>query len=420
VKAKIEELRRKRAGLVEQMRGLLEAAESEDRDLTGEERSSFDALETDAKLTEERYQRLERAWAGETEQRDRVATPPGAGVDQEGLPDGVRAITAGLQEWRKANLEQLAQDDPEYRDAFYKMLSVRSLSQMDQAELRVLSKATAAAGANLVPQEFERQLIDSLRWMGSLRALATVLTTSDGGEILVPTVTSHGTASWIGENASYTDSDEAFGNVSLKAYKAGTMIRVSEELLTDSAFDLDAYMRREFAARIGVLEETAYVSGDGTGKPTGIVSQAGAGVTATSATALTYDELVDLMFSVPVQYRGRASFLVSDGFVRTILKLKDLDGRPVWGAGLNAGMPDTIMGRPVYPHPDMAAPAISAVPALFGDFSYYWIRDVNGVAFQRLNELYAANGQVGFRAYHRTDGKLTNTSAVKKLTMAAA
>jgi HK97 family phage major capsid protein len=405
VKAKIEELRRKRAGLVEQMRGVLEVAENEDRELTGEER----------------YQRLERSWADELgETRERAAAPPGLEVPAEQLPDGVRGVAAGLQEWRKANLERLPQDDPEYRDAFYKMLSVRSLSVLEQAELRVLSKATAAAGANLVPQEFERQLIDSLRWLGSLRSLATVITTSDGSEILVPTVTSHGTAAWIGENASYTESDEAFGNVSLKAYKAGTMIRVSEELLADSAFDLDAYMRREFGTRIGILEETAYVVGDGTGKPTGIVGQATAGVTAASTTALTYDELVDLMFSVPVQYRGRASFLVSDTFVRTILKLKDNDGRPLWGPGLNAGQPDTIMGRPVYPHPDMAAPAAAAVPALFGDFSYYWIRDVNGVAFQRLNELYAANGQVGFRAYHRTDGKLTNTAAVKKLTMAAA
>ena len=418
MKAKIEELRRKRAGLMEQMRGLLETAESEDRDLTGEERAEFDKLEADAKDTEQRYGRLERAFTGEQEQRERAATPPGSAPDAEGLPDGVRAVAAGLNEWRKANLEALPQDDPEYRDAFYKMLSVRNLSQLEQAELRVLSKATAAAGANLVPQEFERQLIDALRWLGSLRSLATVITTSAGEEILVPTVTSHGTAAWIAENGSYTDSDEAFGNVSLKAYKAGTMIRVSEELLADSAFDLDAYMRREFSTRIGVLEETAYVVGDGTGKPTGIVGQAGAGVTAAGTTAVTYDELIDLMFSVPVQYRGRASFLVSDTFVKTILKLKDNDGRPVWGAGLNAGMPDTIMGRPVYPHPDMAAVATGAVPALFGDFSYYWIRDVNGVAFQRLNELYAANGQVGFRAYHRTDGKLTNTSAVKKLTMA--
>jgi HK97 family phage major capsid protein len=110
--------------------------------------------------------------------------------------------------------------------------------------------------------------------------------------------------------------------------------------------------------------------------------------------------------------------VANDSTIKLVRKLKDTTNQYLWQPGLQAGEPDTLLGKPVYADPDMPAATTGLVSALFGDFSYYWIRDVNGIAFQRLNELYAENGQVGFRAYHRTDGKLLNTAAVKKLTQA--
>lgn len=414
MKKQIEELRRKRAGLIDEARAIVTKAESEDRELTAEEAQEFDRLEGAAGDLERRFARME--FVSQDEQRSIPGgeQPAGAQADDE------RPVPTSFKEWRAQQMEPRPQDAPEYRQAFYRLLSVRDPRELGPEELRALSKATAAAGANLVPTEFSRTLIESLRWMGNMRSLATVITTDSGDALEIPTVSAHGTAAWTAENAAFTEGDETFGKNTLNAYKAATIMKVSEELLTDAAFDLEAYIRREFADRIGVLEDTAYVVGDGSGKPTGITTQADAGVTAAAVAAVTADELIDLMFSVTPQYRNRpgTAFLVSDTLMKATMKLKDSDGQYLWQPSLQSGMPDTFRGKPIYAHPDMPAPATGVVSALFGDFSYYWIRDVNGVMFQRLVELYAANGQVGFRAYHRTDGKLMNTAAVKKLTQA--
>lgn len=408
---KVKELRAKRVKLIEELRGVLDRAEAEHRDLTPEELQTCDRIEADVDVVGAEIRRYELVSELDVETRNLVAVEAEKGVREE------RKLLT-LQEWRQLNSPQRAQDDPEYREAFFRYMTVRDPRELSVEELRVLSKATAGAGLNLVPTSFSQQLISVLRWMGSIRSLATVITTDSGEAFEIPTVTAHGTASWLAENAAFSPSDETFGKVTLNAYKAGTIMIVSEELLQDSAFDLDAYISREFGERIGVLEETAYMTGDGSGKPTGLVDSATAGVTAASATAITGDEMLDLYYSLAPQYRANASFLVSDAAEKILRKLKGSDGQYLWATGLVAGAPNTFNGRPVYAHPDLPVPATGVVPALFGDFSYYMVRDVNGIAFQRLVELYAANGQVGFRAYHRTDGKLTNTAAVKKLTMA--
>ncbi len=409
-RTKINEAMAKRARAVEAMRAVIDAADAEDRNLTAEDEQACDAAEADIAAADVEIRRFELLSSTEVEGRSLAGASSSAAEER-------RVLT--LQEWRAEQAPRHVQDDPAYVEAFYRLLTVRDPRELGPDELRALSKATASAGANLVPTEFQRTLIDALRWFGSFRSLATTITTTGGETLETPSVTTHGTAAWTAENAAYTESDEAFGKVSLSAFKAATIMKVSEELLADAAFDLDGYIRAEFANRIGVLEETAYVVGDGSGKPTGVVTSATAGVTAAAVAAITGDEMIDLYYALAPQYRNRATYLVADGAEKLLRKLKDSAGQYLWAAGLVAGQPNTFNGRPIVAHPDMAAPAASTVPVLFGDFSWYWIRDVNGIAFQRLVELYAANGQVGFRAYHRTDGKLINTAAVKKLTMAA-
>ena len=233
---------------------------------------------------------------------------------------------------------------------------------------------------------------------------------------------SKGTASWIDEEGAYTESDDSFGQVSIGAYKLGTMIKVSEELLNDSVFDLESYIAREFARRIGTKEEEAFFTGDGTGKPLGILAASGGaetGVTAASATAVTADELMDLFYSLKSPYRKNAVWILNDSTIKAIRKLKDNNGQYLWQPSLVAGTPDTILGRPVKTSTYMPAIAAGAKTIAFGDFSYYWIADRQGRSFKRLNELYAANGQVGFLGSQRVDGKMILPEAVKVLVQKA-
>ena len=436
-RSEINKAKEERAKLISEAREINDKALAEERDLSAEESQEFERRMEDADKLEEKAARLERlAGATPTEQRKLVGAGEG---EWEELEEDERKLPEWLPQEFRANIERAKldgkapttfrefnqyragvrpQDDADYRWAFFRYMTAKSLGELTADEQRVLSKASAGAGANLVPTEFQRTLIDALRETGVMREISTVITT-DGGETLqVPTISSHGTAAWTAENAAYTASDEAFGQSSLSAYKAATLIKVSEELLQDSAFDLDSFIRLQFGLRIGILENTAYVAGDGSGKPTGVTTQASAGVTAAGAAAITSDELIDLYHSLLTPYRRNARWVFKDSTVKLIRKLKDSDGQYIWQPGLQLGEPDVLLGKPVHVDPDMPAATTGLVSVLFGDFSYYWIRDVNGIAFQRLNELYAENGQVGFRAYHRTDGKLLNTAAVKKLTQA--
>jgi HK97 family phage major capsid protein len=196
------------------------------------------------------------------------------------------------------------------------------------------------------------------------------------------------------------------------------MIKVSEELLNDSVFNLEAYIAKEFARRIGAKEEEAFFIGDGSGKPTGIFNATGGatlGVTAATATAITADEIIDLMYSLKSPYRKNAVFVTNDATVKVIRKLKDGNGQYIWTPSLVAGTPDTILNKPVKTSAYVPTIASSAKTIAFGDFGYYWVADRQGRSFQRLNELYAATGQVGFKATQRVDGKLILPEAIKVL-----
>lgn len=276
-------------------------------------------------------------------------------------------------------------------------------------------------GGYLVPDEFEKQLIQKLQEANIMRSISHVIQTNNG-EHKIPVVASEGTAAWLDEEAAYTESNTQFSQVSLSAHKLGTLIKVSEELLNDSAFDLMSYLAGEFGRRLGNAEEKAFLTGTGTNQPTGILNDtngASAGSTAAKADVLTFDDLIDLFYSLKTPYRQNAVFLMSDDTVKNIRKLKDKNDQYIWQPSTQAGQPDRILNRPVYTSPYMPTLAASAKPILFGDFNYYWIADLQGRTFKRLNELYAVNGQVGFLGSQRVDAKLILPEAVKTLSMAA-
>lgn len=223
------------------------------------------------------------------------------------------------------------------------------------------------------------------------------------------------------EEEAYTLSDDAFGQLSLSAYKVGTAIKISEELLNDSVFDLPTYIAKEFARRIGAKEEEAFVIGDGVGKPTGIFAATGGaqeGATSNGA-AITFDDMIELFYSIKSPYRKKAVWLLNEQTVKALRKVKDNTGNYIWQPSVSVGIPDTILNRPYVT--SVYAPTIEAgqKAIAFGDFSYYWIADRQGRSLKRLNELFAMNGQIGFLASQRVDGKLILPEAVKVLTMKA-
>ena len=293
--------------------------------------------------------------------------------------------------------------------------------QMTPEMANALQIGTDSEGGYLVPDEYEKTLVEALEEENIFRKLAHVISTSSGDR-KIPVVASKGSASWVDEEGTIPDSDDAFNQVSIGAYKLGTLIKVSNELLNDSVFNLESYISKEFARRIGSKEEDAFFNGNGTGKPVGIFNATGGaevGVTAASATAITADEIIDLFYSLKAPYRKNAVWILNDATIKAIRKLKDNNGNYLWQPSLTAGTPDTILGRPVYTSSYVPTIAAGAKTIAFGDFSYYWIADRAGRNFKKLTELYAANDQTGCVATQRVDGKLILPEAIKVLKMKA-
>lgn len=403
-------LKEQRANVLTQMQDKFAVAAGESRDLTAEEQQEYDRMKEEFRSLKRRQEEAELLLEEEKATRKSLDTPVSLNVE------GGEEVPQTLAEYRNKMQGERIQDSAEFRAAWYHSMSTGKLEDLDIAERRVLSKATAGAGLNLVPTSFRNEIINILRFMGPINQLAEEIQTDSGETLQVPSVSAHGVATWTAENAAYTASDEVFGQISLGAFKAARAVIVSEELLTDAAFNLEAYLAQELGSSLGVLEETAFATGDGTGKPLGIAT-AGNGITISqaatgNATSFTYAALVNFIFALPYQYRRNASWIMSDSAVKNFYTMVDSQARPLWAVNVAQGQADTFMGYPIYSSPDLAAVAASAKSGVFGDIRQaYVIRRVNGFALQRQNELYSNNGQVGFRGTERVDGRVRNASA---------
>lgn len=390
-------MREKRASLWDAAKKYRDAHIANDGTMTAEDAAVYDRMVDDVDRMKKEINRLERQESIEHEMNQPTSTPI---LNRPGADD------------REDEKKGRAADS--YKKAFWKALRAKSVPYEVYDALQV---GTDSEGGYLVPDEFDRHLIDALNEENIFRKLAHVIQTASGDR-KIPVVASHGTASWIDEEAAYPESDDAFGQVSIGAFKLATMIKISEELLNDSVFDMPSYIAKEFARRIGAAEEEAFFTGNGTGKPLGILAAtdgAQTGVTTASATAITFDEIIDLFYSLRSPYRKKAVFVVNDATVKSLRKIKNGQGDYLWQASLTAGTPDTLLGRPVYTSSFMPTIEAGAKTVAFGDFGYYWVADREGRSFKRLNELYAATGQVGFLAPERVDGKLILPEAVKVL-----
>jgi len=283
----------------------------------------------------------------------------------------------------------------------------------------VLSTSPDTDGGYLVPVEFERQIVMGLEEANVIRRIGKVITTS--AERKIPIAATQSIAKWTAENAAITESSPTFTQKTIDAFKLTNLIKVSVELLQDSMFDLESYIAAEFARAFGVAEEEAFCIGTGTGQPSGIFTATGGdvGVTAGSATAINTDNLIDLVYALKSPYRRNAAFLMRDITVSAIRKLKDSNGQYLWQPSVQAGEPDRLLGYPLHTSPYVPVAAANALPVAFGDFSNYWIADRMGRTVQRLIELYAGNGQIGFIATQRVDAKVILSEGIQLLKMGA-
>lgn len=398
----------KRRNLVEQSRALVDAADAEKRELTAEERQTYDRIDEDIRSTDgllkRELDRHEADKAAEAAFRSLEAKPEKRDAPEGGLTLRDLMVNHGAVEVRTAG--QLG--DVSWR------------RRMAAPEARALSKGSATAGGNTVKTSFYDQLVDHLiEVSGIMQAGPTVLNTDSGESIQVPTTTAHSTAAIVAEAAAIGASDPAFAQRTLGAYKYGILLQLSTELLTDTSVDLEGYLAMELGRALGNGFGAHCITGTGGGsQPTGVVTSASTGVTGgTGVTgAFTADNLIDLHFSVIAPYRNSKScaWMMKDSTLGAVRKLKDSAGYYLFSPAATVGAPDTLLGKPIVTDPNVAAPALSAKSVIFGDFSRYFVRMVNGIRLERSTEYAFNTDQVTWRALLRADGiTVDQTGALK-------
>lgn len=416
----LTDLRLERGRLVEQMKAILDTADKAKRDLTAEERQEYDKLDVAQEALGETVRREERL--ADLERQLKVPVPLKAAGKDLTPPTDHRVVVAS----------------PEYAEAFqaYLIGGIEALDLDQRATLkagwrategRALSVGTTTAGGFTVPQGFSGQLEDSLLAFGGMVVAATVFETDSGQDLPWPTSDDTTNAgALLAENTADAEQDVVFGQIIFKAYKyTSKIIRVSQELLQDSAFNISEFLARKFAERIGRITNTHFTTGTGTAQPQGVVTASSVGKTGATGqtTSVIYDDLVDMEHSIDPAYRVQpgVGWMMHDSSLKVIKKLKDTQNRPLWQPGLVARQADTILGYPFFINQDVAVMAASAKSILFGALKKYMIRRVREITVIRLVERYAEFYQVGYLAFARMDGRMLDagTDPVKNYTNSA-
>lgn len=402
-----KQLTERRNRVWEQAKALADLAANENRAFSGEEEANWTSLNSELDALD---RRIKAVIDGEQRAKD--------------AEDAMTRLSGGQ---RKAGGQADAGGDELRAWANGQGGRFYEVNPTGPVNFRDLSKLSAAAGGNTVPTSFYDRLVAHLiQTSAILQAGATVLNTASGENLQIPKTTAHSTAAIVTEAGAITESDPAFGQVTLGAFKYGTMIQVSRELLTDTGVDLEGYLAMQAGRALGNAFGAHAITGTGTTQPRGIVADATVGVTGPTGTATTFgnqatvgqgaDLLIDLFHSVIAPYRASsgAGWVLNDTTAGMVRKIKTTQGDYIWQPSIVAGTPDMILNKPVYTDPNVATPAANAKSVIFGDISQYFVRLAGGVRFERSDEFAFSSDLVTFRALMRADAALVDlTGAVK-------
>lgn len=425
----LQQYYQQRGELVAEARSILDAVPSDaDATTIAQAEERHDAVMAKLEALDKRIAREERIYQAEQaeEERRRQNRPNGR--------DG-RAPATDEPDGEERSAEQL---QAEYREAFLAMVreggdlsgvtpEQRALLRRGFVENRTQTAGTDAAGGFTVPTTLAGFIVESMKDFGPMYdpGITTEIVTSSGNPFDIPTNDDTGnTAALLSEGADLTDDnsgDLVFGEKNLAAFVYATpWLKISFELLQDSAFNLEAFVGRKLGERLGRIANNRLTVGTGSSQPQGLIPAAAIGKTAASATAIAPDELFDLQHSVNAAYRRnpRAGWMMADTTLAVVRKLKDGQGNYLWQMGdVRVGAPDLILGKQYWVNDDTPAIAASARAIAFGDMSAFIVRKVGSPLLGIVRERFWP--KVGMAGLVRFDSELTDTAAVKVLRMAA-
>ena len=428
-------LREERMNLLAQAKGIFDAAVEAKRGLTAEEQAQVDVIDARAgeiftivQAADQREQR-ERESAVAREAFERQHGTTGAERKERSEADAFRA-------WARGD-EQVANRDWEGKRNTWSV-DLRAAQREAQLirqghsgeELRALLWDTGSIASG-VPTTLSRTLYQYVEASVTALQMPTTRVNTDSGETMhFPRVAAHGIATQvIAQGTAIGGTDPTFGRMQLDAYKYGQLVQVANEVIQDSGFDIVGFIGQNIGRAVGRVIDADLIAGTGTGEPLGMMAAGtgSAGTVATGGSLITpsYENLIDLVYSVNDEYRsgGNAAFLTRDATAGNLRKLRDGAGgttgavlwEPSLTAGIQSGQPDRLLGFPVYTDPNVASLASNARIMAFGDWNAYYVRTVGNLVIERSDE-YAFNvDEATFRGKWRVDGDFIDTTATNIL-----
>ncbi len=413
LRTQAEALREKHVKLFNRLQ---EIAFSDEDGLSNEDRDEFDRIHEEASEVEKDLARIKSVidTADTRAQEAARLEDLSAGALGDGPPkltpeeqqaEEAEAYRAAFDRYFRGGMERLEADERDMLQA-----------QFVEVDQRAQATSPGSAGGFTIPEGFIAQIVEAQKAFGGLRmAPITQLTTATGNDLPIPTNDDTGNIGvLIGENVVNPEQDTSFGQKVFKAYTwSSQIIRVSVQLLQDSAFNMDAFIAGIAGTRIGRGQAAYWVNGTGVDQPEGILTGT-ATETAGAAATLAYDDFVNLEHSVDPAYRAdpSASYVLSDDALKQARLIKDLEDRPLWTPAIGTPLADrwgaTINGYSYVVDVNFPDVSTGETPVLFGALAHYWIRDVLGIQALRLTERYADYLQVGFLFFSRSDGRKVN------------
>ena len=390
----IQDLYAKRATAWESTKQFLDTHRMENGTLSAEDAASYDRMEAEINDLTNEISRMNRLNEMEAAMKQPVNTPL-TGKPMNGRMDQEQATGRASKQYVKDMLTAM-------RTNFRQVTNV-------------LEEGNDANGGYLVPDEWDKRLIDVLTEENIMRTLGTRITTS--GEHKINIAATKPAASWIEEGGALTFGDATFDQKNLDAHKLHVAIKVTEELLYDNAFNLENYIITQFGKSIGNAEEDAFLNGTGNGQPTGLfhATKGGSYAVQLTNTTIKTDDILNLIYALKRPYRKNASFIMNDATLAELRKLKDNNQAYIWQPSYQAGEPDRLCGYEVHTSPYCPTLAAGKPAIAFGDYSYYNIGDRGTRSLQQLRELFAGNGMIGYVMKERVDGLLILPEAVQIL-----
>lgn len=394
----INRISEERARIWEQAKALLADADGDaSRDLSAEDQAQFDRMMADLDQLDARRSTLLDAIKRDqdiAESRERA---------------GVRQVFDGAT--------PPAADDLSADDQFRKLAN----GELRQLEFSKRSN-TKSSATGTVPTSVYDQIITYLVQTNVVRDVSTVITTSGGENLTIPTVSARSTAALTAEAAQISNSDPTWATRTLSAYKLGVIVDVSRELIADAAVDVSGYIARQAGEALGILGRGYMTTGTGSSQPAGVVTGSTVGVTGSSGVAgrFTGDNLMDLFYSVGAPYRSAPGFawMMNSTTLGAVRKLKADTGtygstEYLFQLGMGGAQADTLLGKPIIVNESVASVALSAKSVLVGDFSRFYVREAGGLIVETSDQYKFDYDLVGFKVILRTDSLLVDTTAVK-------